>query len=270
MTDFGITLDQIRQLLAQHIDPSTVSKAVPIAGGLLLIGLLISVFGAKFARLGITSVFVLAGIMAGRDFGIDCGFQPLLCGLIGAVALGVISFLTFRLWVGLVTGLVCASVALGAFSYQRVLPHAREFNPTPMAQRDASASSASFSLPSPDAQNEYLGRSPSQYFGELRDFVSQRDNRAERDGRVIGVIALLGGTLLGVLAVRFTSILATSVLGTFLVASATISLLANWMPTTYQSVGQHPTMAGVGLGACLVTSLIIQYLLTRKAAQPKG
>jgi hydrogenase-4 membrane subunit HyfE len=46
-------------------------------------------------------------------------------------------------------------------------------------------------------------------------------------------------------------------------------LANNYAPASYQSLHERPTLLGVGIGAFLLTSLIVQTLLTRKAPSKK-
>ena len=54
----------------------------------------------------------------------------LICGLVGALMIGIIGYQTFRLWVGLGAAMVLSTVALSLFGYQKIVPHMAEFDQT--------------------------------------------------------------------------------------------------------------------------------------------
>lgn len=258
MNEVMPVLEQFRQLLAQHVDPQSLTRVVPAALVCLLLGVALSVFGAKLARAGVTLAFGLLGAGIGWRLGLELGAPPALPAMISGLVVGTIGFVTFRMWAGLFAGLVLASLALGVFGYQRALPHVLAYQP------ESQPAQANFSVPSPTEQAAYRDRDPRQFVEGLRTFVAGRDAHVERDGRWIAIGTLLLGTMLGVLACRTMSILATSIAGTFLVSSASATLLAQFIPGAYPALLGHPVVAGVGMGAFLVGSLFMQIMLTRK------
>ncbi len=262
MSDYASVFEQLRQGFSQHVNNGTATNAMAIAFGVLLVGVVISSLGAKFARLGITGAFIALGLYGGYHFGVSAGFQPALCAAIGACMVGVISFLTFRLWMGVATGLVLASISLGGFSYDRVLPHAQTF-------KYEATNSQGFSVPTPAGQQAYQQRNVDQYLQDLRSHVKGHDATAERDGQLLAVGTFLTGVLLGVIAVRWMAILSTSLVGTILVSAASLAILAQMVPSAYQALASRPTVAGIAMGAFLVSSLIVQLMVTRKAAAPE-
>lgn len=182
--------------------------------------------------------------------------------------IGVIGYHTFRLWVGLVAALVLSSVVLSVFGYQRVVPHMAEFQQTaPIAAVD---SPRSFVLPSPEEQQAYHDRSPRQWAEELWAFVTQRDAQIEPNGKALGMLAPVTGLCLGVVAVRWALILSTALVGTALVTTAIATFLAHAAPESYQAFQNRPGLVGMGVGAFLVASLILQTMLTRKAPAAKS
>ena len=83
-------------------------------------------------------------------------------------------------------------------------------------------------------------------------------------------MALLTGLCLGIVAVRWALILATSLVGTVLVTTAAATLLTRSVPESYQAFQSNPGLVGVGVGGFLVTSLILQTMLSRKSPAAKG
>jgi hypothetical protein len=255
-------LEQARLFFSQHAPTEVLRQTLPLAFLCLFAGVVLSVLGAKLARFAITTSFVLLGAYAGAYVGNELAYSRPICGLVGALAIGVIGHQTFKLWVGVAGALVLSSVVLGAFGYQQILPHVVEFERiAPIAAADTPGT---FALPSPEQQQGYLDRSPQQWAKELWSFVLQNNPRVERDGKSLGVFAMLTGLFFGVVATRAALILSTSLVGTGLVTTAIGTLLAHAIPNSYQAFQQRPGMAGAGVGAFLVASLVLQTMLTRK------
>jgi hypothetical protein len=132
----------------------------------------------------------------------------------------------------------------------------------------ASEQGDEFTLLTPEQQEAYANPSAAEWFRGLWRHVSERDATAPQYARAIGLAAVVLGLLIGVLAVRPTLILATSIIGTFFVASGLGFLAQQYMPGTYQAGFNHPVVMGVLLGALGISSVIVQTLLTRKPPRP--
>ena len=211
---------------------------------------------------------ILVGGWVGVQFSDLTGFARPVCGLAGAAMLGVVAYQTFRLWVGVVAAMVAASVMAGVFGYNRVAPHVEEFNR--MAIYANVDGSTAFALPSPEQQQNYLQRGPREWGGDLWSYVTSHDPTAERNGKAMVLGAMVIGLCLGVVAMRLALILSTSLLGTAFVTTAITALGDRAFPGTYEAFQAHPTYVGVGVGAFLVMSLVVQTMLTRSAPKEKG
>jgi hypothetical protein len=260
-------LERLRLFVEQHAPAELLQQAVPFAIVCLVAGVGLSVLGAKVARFGATGAFVLLGAYAGVLLGRETGYPLPVCGAVGALMIGVIGHQTFRLWVGLVTASVLSLATLGVFSYQRVIPHIAEFEGLPPVVTTEEASS--FELPSPEEQQAYRDRSIGRWAKDLWGYVVQQDVQVERNGKALAALAMLSGLCLGVVAVRWALILSTSVIGTALVTTAIGMLLARSAPDSYQAFQAQPGLVGAVVGAFLVSSLVVQVLLTRKAPSGK-
>lgn len=263
MNSLTQVLDHLGLFAEQHMPADWIAKGVPLSILLLLMGIGLCVLGAKLARFGMTGAFVIAGGAIGAHFAEITGLALPLCMLIGAAMVGTIAHLTFRLWVGVLAAVVLSSLALGVFGYQRVLPHLGEFdNQVALPHVDGLAG---FTLPSPEQQQAYRGRSPQQWAEEFWGFVAEKDQRVPRQAQAIGLVALVAGLLFGLVASRATLILSTALLGTSLVVTAVVTLLSNCIPGCYQALLSRPGLSGIAIGGFLVTSLAVQTVLTRKA-----
>jgi len=224
------------------------------------------VLGAKLARFVLTCACIVAGGYIGLNIvAPDSGFHPVLCLALGGAAVGTLGYLSYRLWVGILAAFVMAALALGAFSYHRVMPCLAEIDPgSPIAATEL-PSASDIVLPSPE-QLEQAKASAKQKLTEYWDFAKQRDADLEPHARSLGLTAALFGLLLGVAAVRLTVILCTSFLGTLLVGSGVTGLVSGIDPRFYKAVASHPHFGLSALGLCFVISLILQARLTRNTA----
>lgn len=268
MNEVETVLEQARLFVVQHAPTDALRGAVPAALVFLVAGIGLSVLGAKLARFGITSAFVVLGGAFGARFGHELGFHPFICALVGAFLIGIIAFQTFRLWVGVGAAVVFSSLVLGTFGYQRVVPYVAEFQRG--TQQPAIQSPITFAVPTPLEQQAYRDRTPRQWAEEFWAFVTQKDAIVARNTKALATVALLTGLCLGILAVRWALILATSLVGTVLVTTAAATLLTRSVPESYQAFQNNPSLVGVGVGGFLMTSLILQTMLSRKSPSAKG
>ncbi len=268
MTEVATLLDQLRQLYVQHAPTEMLSRGAWVGVIFLVAGVGLSVLGAKFARFGLTSAFVVAGGLGGQMFGEEVGFPPIVCVLIGAFLVGIIAFQTFRLWVGVGAAIVFSSMVMGTFGYHRLVPHVTSF------QNDRAAAVVSspqeepvaFALPTPADQQAYLDRTPKEWAQSFWAYLTEQDYNTARYSQGLAVLALLTGLSMGLLAVRWALILSTSLLGTSMVTTGLATLLTQSVPDSYQAFQNNPKLVGIGIGAFLATSLVLQTMLSRKAA----
>ena len=130
MMDIQSFLERARQLAVQHAPSDVLQDAVPFALVCLVAGIGLSVLGAKLSRFGLTAALAVGGGVVGLFVAKETGYPAPVCGLVGSLMAGVVAFMTFRLWVGVVAAVVFSSAALGVFGYQRLRPHLAEFNAT--------------------------------------------------------------------------------------------------------------------------------------------
>ena len=263
MTDVAPIIEQFRAFVTHSVPPQMMERTVAISIVLLVMGIGVSVLGAKLARPGLTALIGLLGGLGGVLFAQKAGFNAVIGGLVGAGMFATIALLTFRIWVGVATAVVVSFLALGAFGYHRVAPFAPEFEG--MIASSPTTEVAKFTIPSAKDQQAYRDRTPQQWADEFWAFATGKDAALELNSWLVGLGALAGGLFLGVIAMRWMLILSTSVFGTVLVASSVATLIAHSVPESYQAFPKHPGIVGMGVGAFLVTSLILQTLLTRKA-----
>jgi len=261
MNEIAAILDQLRQLLEDSGRTDLLTKSVPIAIVSLVAGIGISVLGAKLARPGMTLALALIGAVLGASFASEAGFPAPLGSIVAAAMFAAIAHHTFPMWVGVATAAVFSSVALGTFGQQRVLPHYSEFREIDWSE---AAGSVQFAVPTPQQQEVYLSRTPKEYIQDFWTFATQKDASVAHDGKLLGIGAAVAGLFLGVIALRWMLILSTSLVGTALVITGVATVFSACVPGSYEALN-HPAAMGMCAGGFMVTSLIVQTLLTRKA-----
>ena len=265
MTDLQSFLDRGRELIVQHAPTEVLQEAIPFALVCLVLGIGLSVLGAKLSRFGLTSVLAMGGGVVGLFVANETGYPPLVCSLVGSLMAGVVAFMTFRLWVGVVAALVFSTAAMGGIGYQRVVPHLADFDATHGLVSAHSVDAGSFVVPSPEAQEAFNQRTAKAWAQDLWTFAKERDVNLARDGRALGLVAALAGLFFGVIAVRTALVLSTALVGTGLVALAAGTFLTHSAPQAYQALQSRPALLGMAAGSFFVGSLVVQTLLTRKA-----
>ncbi|MBI1825402.1 MAG: hypothetical protein HY287_05565 [Planctomycetes bacterium] len=266
MGDIPTILEQATLFVQQHAPADILRQAVPAGVSLLILGILLSVLGAKFARFGFSTFFILLGASAGLAFARERNFQPLAGAAVGAALVGAFGFLTFRLWVGALTGIVLCLAAAGFFGYYNVIPHVGEFEQTTgiMAAKDSGANT--FTIPTPEQQQAYRDRSPSEWASRFWSYIREHHWSSACVSETIAAVALLSGLCIGLLATRAALIITTSLVGTSLVTAGMATLLTHSVPQSCQAFQQNPGLIGIGLGGFLLTSLVLQFMLSRKGA----
>ncbi len=262
-------LEQARLFVQQHAPSELMREALPFGIVCVVAGIGVSVLGAKLARVGLTGLFMLLGAGLGVFCARQGGWPAPVCALIGAAILGFVAFQTFRFWVGMAAAMVLATVAAGAFGYERVVPHMQEFERTRLTTTASQPleGRAAFTVPTPAEQEAYVTRTPQQWLGDLWRFVAERDATAAQTARAWVLAAGIVGLFLGVVAARWALIISAAVVGTSLLTTGGTTLLSCASPEVWRNTVYRPALMGLLIGAIFVASLVVQTMLTR---QPKS
>ena len=262
MNELISVLEQGRQFVVQHAPSEVLTRAIPAGILLLIAGIGLSVLGAKLARFGLTAAAVILGGSAGLVFARNNDLHPLLCVLCGAFLVGIIGFQTFRLWVGVGTALVLSAIVVGAFGSREILPHVTEFEQANLGT--TAQGEPTFTIPSAEVQQSFADRGPRDWAKEFWSYLNLNHATTARNARAISVVALLIGLCVGLMASRWALILSTSITGTFFVAVGVATLLRPSVPDSVEALKGNPGLAAAGLAGFLITSLILQMLLSRR------
>jgi hypothetical protein len=258
-------VSQFADFIRLHVPPEHLPRADLTAAGLALAGVLLSTLGAKLARPAVTLVFGGLGVLAAATFGQQLDLPPVALYVIAVVLFAVVGFAAFRLWVGLGTAALLAAIAVGAYGSQRVLPYWADFSET-----YPSVSSVSPEYVIPD--EPIADRSPWEGVAQTsRDFwahVTAEQTDVERNTLLIAAVAGIFGLVLGSIAVRFTLVVFTALLGTGLLISGLGLGLHALSPGATATLPDHPNVVTGAALSFLVASLILQTLLTRRPPKP--
>ncbi len=267
MEQVASILEQLRIFTIQHAPGGMPTGAIPVAVVLLVAGIALSVMGAKFARFGLTSAFVVAGGVLGDRFAHTFGFPWPVCVAVGAIIIGLIGFQTFRLWVGVAVAMLVSVLVVSGISANRVLPHLTEYADTssPVFGHTPPLGENEFLIPTPAEQSAYMNRDPQTWFSNFWKFLTARDPSVALNTQALAILTALGGLCVGLVAVRPSLIISTSLIGTGMVVSGALTLLSNSVPSAYTSFQNNPRLIGLGVAAFLATSLLLQTMLMRKS-----
>lgn len=259
MTDLTPLFDQIHAQLTQMVPHETLTRVIFLTIVFLAVGIVMSVLGAKMAKPAITGSFGLLGAALGVRFGHEGGYSAPLCALVAAAMFATVAHLTFRTWVGLATGVVVALVTLSTFGYSHVAPHVADFDRSGAGVLVSTDGLGHDDAPLPSVL------APQEWATQFWTYLQEKDASVAQEGKLLAVAAMVVGLFLGVIAVRWMLILTTSVVGTALVVSAVGIFLNRFFPGSHHALVNNPAIVGVGVGGFLLTSLIVQLLLTRTA-----
>lgn len=271
MNEIMPMLEQFRSLLVQSGPVDAWTKTLPILAVLLLAGVGVCVFGAKLAKFGVAAACGLVGASFGAAMARETGLAVPPCAVLAGAMLAVVGYLTFRLWVGLITAGVIALIAIGVFGHGKLDTHLADFR----QQEGAVVEQPSVALPTLAATSIPLTGSdlvPSfipqadQSAQRFWSYLKDRDATLATQTKGVAVAAALGGLFLGVVLVRVMLIVSMSLIGTGLLVTAGAGILGSLFPGWLTSLQANPSMSAVGIGGLLVTSIIVQTLLTRGGA----
>ena len=254
--------EQARVFAEHHIPTEAmvpVALAVPIV--MIVVGLVVAVLGAKLARPCLTTAFGVSGAIIGGISAQAMGVSVPIGVLVGVVVMGVCGFVLHRLWVGMVTCALLSAVAIGIYGSHGVLPHLADY--AKVAPEAVTVHDARFTTDHPTKQAIHLNPEFKQWAKDFWQDVTSQNTSLQRNLSMVAVSAGLLGLLLGLVAVRLTLVVLTSVVGTALFTSGATALAYQFQPEFYDAGLSHPHALGLACGTFLVGSLVLQALLTR-------
>ena len=255
-------VDQVQRLWQTHVPPEYQVPVLPVAIGMLVLGIGLSVLGAKLARLGITLGFAAVGALAAMPLAPSINQPVAAVALIGSLVSGGLGYALFRLWVGLAAATLLTAIAVGVYGGQVVVPHFMAYDSTQNFD-------GSFSLPAAAEEqtpaNQQTLSDLETWASDFWVYVQSRETDVNKRVCGIGLAAGMLGLLVGMLLPRLTVIVASSVVGTFLVMSGLAGLAARFHLDLPQAAGQHGRAIALAGIVFWCASLLLQALLTRPA-----
>jgi len=184
--------------------------------------------------------------------------------VIGTAALsGFVGHLLFRLWVGLATGLLCALIAVSVYGSTNIIPHLESF------QTAQPATVADFVIPDVAATDRDTWQILREKGGEFWEHLQTQQADVETYALLLAAGAGFFGLLIGLLAARFTLVVATAVVGTVLVWSSFALALRSYWPEQWATLPKHEATVNVAVLSFLGASLLLQTVLTRRRPKPE-
>ncbi len=258
-------IERARLLVEHHVSHDIAVPAfVGVIVGLIIVGLGLSVLGAKLARGSLTALFCVTGAGAGLYMGRLADVPSPVAGLLGAAILGVVGFALHRVWVGVAAGLVVVVGVNATYGARTLGPEFREYahNQGTMPAV-VSPLGDTFTVPEPDVQAAALNPEFQRWARGFWDYAFEHDRGGTRRVALTSACAALFGMLMGVFAVRFTLVTTTAVVGTAMFGFGILSAARTWRPDFYQAGVDHPQALAAACGTFLLASLLLQTLLTK-------
>lgn len=219
----------------------------------LLGGLALSLAGAKLLRVSLGVLFTGGGGVLGAEVARLYGF-PLLAGVVvGAVVLGMIGYLLFRMWLSALAGLLFAVLAVGTV----VMPQMpRLWDEFEQSRTGAGPGGTEFSLPTPGAQT--AGADTAEYWLDFGRFVGEKRPELVRQTVFVASVSFLFGAAIGLFAYRWAMVLGTVLAGTVLLLFALGALAHRYQPAALEWCRANPRiMLGILL-AWLFLAILLQ------------
>ncbi len=264
-------IDHVRSLANHHLPvDATVSVSIVVPAVLLIVGLIMAVLGAKLVRpiltLGFAGLGCAIGVWCGQAWALPMG----ITSTVGTVVLGIAGFLLLRLWVGLAACIFFSVVSAGLFGSPTVLSHLDSYA---IAAPEALVNAGDVTDVGSAGSLRAIRVNP-EFRTWATGFWNDVQIKHASFGRHLGLITIAAGIfglLLGLMAVRFTTVLLTTLIGTSLLTSSATALSFQIHPTLYQGIVEHPQMFAAAAGSFVICSFVLQALLTRsdKSGSPK-
>jgi hypothetical protein len=271
MDAISTLIEQTRHYCEQVLPASQSMGTWPTGVIVVLFGLGLAMFGAKSAHIVLTLGFALGGALLGHAFAQAADFNPVFFVIVMGGLAGVIGYQTFRLWVGVLASLVLAALCLTAFGYVRVAPEVTEFNAALQRVQGDTPMALAASDEEGDAEEgiHILGEdgvwTDDHWFEGFWAHLEKRDPEAGNWGGAIAIVAGMVGLVLGLMALRPSLVVTTSMIGTLCVFAGGMAIAAAAWPSAYKWCLQQPVLTGAALGAFAVASLVIQGRMTRSS-----
>ncbi|MEE9296655.1 MAG: hypothetical protein V3W34_17055 [Phycisphaerae bacterium] len=262
MDAIGQVYERANLLIHNHVPDDVIVPVATIGAiGCIIAGLMVSVLGAKLARVVLTLGFGALGVGAGVIISQRADLPTAVATLVGAGCFGLLGYAFHRVWIGVLTGLFMVLAVNSTYGVRTIAPHLPAYEQSHGAMPVAVADK--FTTAAPHAQAGCLNPEFTRWLKGFWDYTNENDKGGVRRLALLSGCAGLFGLLLGLFAVRFTLVAVTSLVGTLMISAGAMGLAQRWQPQMYEAVLNHPQSLGIAGGTFLLGSVILQTLLTR-------
>jgi hypothetical protein len=257
MIEFGNTFELLSW--AWQLVPA-ITEAPPVlqdpfwgAAAAAVTGLVLVLWGARVLRAGFVFAFMITGAMLGKQFAGSMQIDLLIGLVIGAGLAGLIGYAVYRWCLGVTVAAVIALLAMATVSAPAMLDERQAFEDFRLGV----------------GTGQYLPSVPSAYtWTDVRGYFWDQPHGREVVVKSLGPVAVVAmlGFIWSVLAPRLAAILATSILGSALLAVGAGVLIAGKWPETWSRVQDNSAWA-IGTVVC-IWLFSMMYQLTHPARGP--
>ena len=269
MNELRTELEPMLELLRYHVPAEWISNAMTVAVVAGLLGLVMASSGVRIVRGVLVLAFTGGGVWAGMATNQWLGLGPWFCAICGALVFGSLGLVLYRLWVGVGLATLLTCVALSVLGHQQARPHWGEFREARLSDMILPDGGA-FTPPTVEQQEQFNSPDPAQIFHEFGDHLAQNVPNIKRNTLLICGITALGGLLLGLLAVRFTMVLGSALVGVALLGSCAGYFLTRYQPQIMDRAAEKPVAVLAGVGIAVLLSMGVQWFQTGRAGKNAG
>ena len=254
-------LEPLLEVIRYHIPPVWLDNALAGAVAVGVVGLVLALWGGRVFRPALVLVFAAGGVWVGLAGNQWLGLGQWFCLISGVLVFGALGFVLYRLWVGLGWSVLLVCVGLSVLGYRQALPHWGAFDSSRLSE--AVLAEVPFQPPTVETQASFNQPDPAQVLGEFGAYLAENVPHIRRNAiLVIGLVGMVG-LLMGLLAVKFTVVLASSMVGVSLLGGALGYGLQRLRPEVLEQIVGRPAAVWAGLGIAALLCMAIQWFQVR-------
>jgi hypothetical protein len=261
MDQLRAELEPLLELIRHHVPPVYQQNALGGAALLAVFGLILALWGVRVYRAGLVVAFAGVGAWVGLAADQWLGMGRWFCLISSTLVFGALGFVLYRLWVGIGWAALLSLVAVSVLGVQQAWPQWSGFSESHLS--GAAFAEAQFEVPSPAEQARFNSPDPATVLKEFGSYLGQQVPGLKRNAGILAALAGVVGLLMGLLAVKLTVILASSLLGVLLLAASAGYCLSRFEPQALEQAVSQPAAVWLGMGAAILLAMAVQWLQTR-------
>ena len=255
-------IEPVLELIRYHVPPAWLSSALAGAGVVGFLGLILALWGTRVFRPVLVLAFAAGGAWVGLAGNQWLGLGQWFCLISAALVFGALGFVLYRLWVGVGWAALLVCAGLSVLGYRQALPHWEAFDQSRLTE--AILAEDAFQPPTVEEQASFNQPDPAVVLGKFGSYLAENVPHIQRNALLIIVLVGVVGLLMGLVAVKFTVILASSLVGVSLLGSAVGYGLQRFEPEILERALGRPAAVWAGLGLAVVLSMAIQWFQVRR------